>query len=203
MIGEAIKKIIINVCSGIFVIFACIGGYKVYQSLKPTSIQQIETDKMRLELRELGTINVAESTQKVKKSVAKGNNRFFRKVHHLLQTYRAYYQYDLNDIIIVSEFDNKAVIMEIDPSKLILSPLSLEKDEEYEESSILSPTISMDEIQQQKYLLKKVAENAFLLDDEFKELALKSLEEKLYNLARDLGFEQITVDTILKEENND
>lgn len=197
MIGQTVKKIIVNVCSGVFIVLACIGGYKVYKSFKPTKIQYTETNTMRLELKELGIINVAESTQKVKKDIAKGKSRFYRNVHHLLQVYKAYYQYDLSNVVILSEINNKEVIMEIDPSKLILSPLVLEKDEEYEEGTILSPIITLDEIKQQKLYLKNEAENAFKLDDEFKNLALESLSDKLYNLASDLGFESIEI--ILKE----
>lgn len=197
MIGQTVKKIIVNVCSGVFIVLACIGGYKVYKSFKPTKIQYTETNTMRLELKELGIINVAESTQKVKKDIVKGKNRFYRNVHHLSQVYKAYYQYDLSNVVILSEINNKEVIMEIDPSKLILSPLVLEKDEEYEEGTILSPIITLDEIKQQKLYLKNEAENAFKLDDEFKNLALESLSDKLYNLASDLGFESIEI--ILKE----
>lgn len=199
MIIQKLKKLISSICISVTLVLAAIGGYSTYKHFKPVRIQatSTETRKMRIKLEAIGVVKVAESERKIERDIMKEKMKILRNRKHLDFTYKCFYEYDLSDIVIISEIDEKSVIMEIDTTKLVLSDLILTKDNSYSESTIISPVFYDDEVSQIKLSMESEISNEFENDIEFKELATKSLKEKLYNLASDLGFEQI--DILIKE----
>lgn len=197
MIIQKLKKILSSICVGIIVIFSSVGAYNIYRYFKPVEIVNTETQKMRIKLESIGVIKVAESEQKIKKDLIKGKSKLFQNRKHLSLTYKCFYEYNLKDIEIISEINEKSVVMEIDSTKLFLSDLILMNDESFSVSTIIHPSITDEEVAKNKDKMKLEALEEFEGDEEFKELAIKSLKEKLHNLASDLGFE--TIEILIKE----
>ena len=197
MIIQKLKKLLCGICISITLVLTTIGGYSVYRYFKPIPTISTETRKMRIKLEAIGIIKVAESEQTIKRDLIKGKSKFYRNRSHMSLTYKCFYEYDLSDIVIISEINEKSVVMEIDTTKLILSDLILMSDDSFNVSTIISPIIYDDEIAKIKNSMKLEILDEFKDDVEFKKLAIKSLKEKLYNLASDLGFEKIEI--LIKE----
>lgn len=193
MIIQKLKKLLSGICFGVIIILSSVGAYNVYKVFKPVQIEQVKEEVMRIKLESIGVLKVAESQQKYKTNIVKG--KLFKTIKQISRVYECFYEYDLGDIDIIEDIDNKTITMIIDKNKLIMSPARLVEDDSYTTSKIISHTFDDVELKQiDKKALEVVTLN-FASDTEFKDEALDSLEEKLTNLAKEMGFETIKVNT--------
>ena len=192
MIFNKIKQLITRLLSIIIIVLACYGGYKFYnQFLAPTNIVVMEQDPIRVKLDALGKIQVSESVQKIKKNIVKGKTKLFRTIYNLIHYYKTGYFYDLKNIEITSDIENKSVVFTIDMSKLTIGDVYIIQDDSYEINTMLSPTISAEQIDKTKRDAFNEAVKAFEADVEFWGKSKESLEEKLRLIATELGFKNI------------
>lgn len=194
MLFSKIKKLLLNLCTGIVIVFAGIGGYNVYTHFKPVEIVEGQSQIMRLKLESIGKIKVAESERKFKKTITKGGGIFKSNLNIILK-YKTNYEYDLNDIEVINEIEDKSVTFLINVEKFIIGDLVLLDDTSYFDNTFIHPTIKEEDVKKYKNDGKNEILKEFKEDREFKDLAIRTLQEKLQQLAVELGFEQIDIIT--------
>lgn len=197
MLFKKIKQIITSIVVGATILLACIGGHEVYRAMNPVPVVQTETKTMQVKLESMGVFKSASSEKDVTKEVQKGTTKLYKTTYRLKHRYKACYEYDLKDILIRSEINNKEVVMEIDPNKLYIGELIVVNDTEDMETSLVAPIIDSRILQEARKEMREVVLKEFKADENFKQFALLSLKDKLYKLAEDLGFEKISI--IIKE----
>lgn len=191
MLFRKIKSLIVGLFAWVVIGLSVIGGYNVYKYFKPIEITQTENNILRVKLESIGILKVAESQQEYKEILTKG--KIFKTIKHIIRTYESFYEYDLKDIEIIEDINNKSVNIIIDLNKLKLTPVRLVKDESFSKSGIISASITEEELNKiNEDIYKKVTE-IFNNDEEFKNTAIKSLKEKLYNLACEFGYKDINI----------
>lgn len=170
---------------------ACFGGYNIYKIYKPLPIQKTEPINLRSELNRIGVLKVAESKRKYKETFI--NGRLFKTKFHLIQEFEAFAEYDLGNVVIQEDIENKSVRVMLFKDKLTISPPRLIKDDSYTENNIISKSFTNEEIKNIHKKAIKEIQKAFNNDIELIDEGLKSLEEKIRELARIMGFIKINI----------
>lgn len=191
MLFNKIKSLITGLFAWVFIGLAIIGGYNVYKYFKPVEIAQTEKNILRIKLESIGILKVAESQQRYKEILTKGN--IFKTTKNIIRTYESFYEYDLKDLEIIEDINNKTVNIIIDIDKLILTPARLINDESFTESGIIAVNINDKELNKIYENIYNEVTELFKSDEEFKGTAIKSLQEKVYNLAYEFGYKDINI----------
>lgn len=197
-------KIVLGLGIVVLVLIGVEKGVNIYKTLhfpKPIEMLINEPVKniLRTKLDLKGEIKVATSEQEFIEEITKrgviGKHKFIISL-----LFKTDYCYDLKDVKILSEIENKSVIFEIDENKLFIDDVSIVKDDSREERSGFSLKVGTSE----EELIRKTVENKkkkafeeieekFLNDEEFKQKAKENLKGELIKIAQGLGFEQIEV----------
>lgn len=170
---------------------ACFGGYNIYKIYKPLPIQRTEPINLRSELNKIGILKVAESKRKYKETFI--NGKFFKTKLHLIQEFEAFAEYDLNNVNIIEDIENKAVTIILFKDKLMISPPRLIKDDSFTENKIISKSFTNEEIKDLHKKARREIEQAFNNDIELIDEGMKSLEEKIRELTQMMGFLKINI----------
>lgn len=172
-------------------IFICVLIFFIYKNFENKHIEIEQHINLRSELNKIGVIKVAESTRKYKR-VFKSNN-FLPEKYTLIHYYTAYIEYDLNDIVINENINDKEVKIIIFKNKIIVSKPVLIKDNSFTEKKIISRSFKIDDIIKIQEETRKEVKKSFNCDSEFINKGIQSLKEKLVELLTSLGFEKIDI----------
>lgn len=170
---------------------ACFGGYNIYKIYKPLPTQEFQPTNLRSELNRIGVLKVAESKRKYKEIFTKG--KVFKTELNLIQEFEAFAEYDLKYIGINEDIENKTVTMLINKNKLTISPPRLLKDDSFTKNKIISKSFTSEEIKNIHKRVRKEMEKAFNNDIELIDEGMKSLEEKIRELAQIMGFLKVNI----------
>lgn len=170
---------------------ACFGGYNIYKIYKPLPTQESRPTNLRSELNRIGILKVAESKRKYKEIFTKG--KIFKTELNLIQEFEAFAEYDLKYIGINEDIENKTVTILINKNKLTISPPRLLKDESFTEEKMISKSFTNEEIKNIHKKTRKEIEQAFNNDIELINEGMKSLEEKIRELAQMMGFLKVNI----------
>ena len=191
MLFNKIKSLIAGLFAWVFIGLAIIGGYNVYKYFKPVEIAQTEKNILRIKLESIGILKVVQSQQRYKEILTKG--KIFKTTKNIIRTYESFYEYDLKDLEIIEDINNKTVNIIIDIDKLTLTPARLINDESFTESGIIAVNINDEELNKIYENIYNEVTELFKSDEEFKGTAIKSLQEKVYNLAYEFGYKDINI----------
>ncbi len=198
---KCVAKIIINTLTVIVIGLACYGGFKIYKNMSHRpEIQvkgEVKEEMIRVKLEGLGQLKVATSEQRYKESIMRKG--LLGKSENIIDlVFKADYCYNFKDVEIATSDDRLKVIFKINLDKLFLDKIGIVKDdgEERNKGLILS---TPDERFLRDILNKKKTDAfdkvkvKFLQDEEFKSLAIDNIRQTLITLAKDLGFDDITI----------
>lgn len=186
-----LKKILTGLFTGVIIFFSSVGGYTIYKNYQPTQLQEIKTELVKQKFKSIGTLKVGESTVKYKKTIQKG--KIFKNTLHLILTYESFSEYDLKDIIINENIQNKEVFVFIEKSKLKISPIRLINNESFYKRGMVSRNLSVEELRKIKKEIEEEVIKSFKNDNNFIQQSFKSLEKNLTELIEMLGFENIHI----------
>lgn len=192
-----LKKVIINLLTGIVIIFSCIGVYTTYKTFKPTQVVTPSTPIIKTEsLEELGVLRVAESVKQYTNNVVKGKR--LKAIHEMNIFYVASFEYDTKNLVIIENINNLAVSIHIKRSDIYLTePLVItDKSKVTGNVSILAPNYTDKEQKRDKETAKEVIKQEYLNDEALRRAGERSLKNTLENLCKKLGFKNININFI-------